>query len=101
MQTLLALQSDEPTLASAPSAPSVEDRFLEEAHKSPMQRLREQILDSMGLDEQSLAALPAEQRRAAEDRIAQIIKEKLRAANGGNQPQEQQADVSSAIEQFA
>ncbi len=103
METLLALQSDElkPTQVSVSgNAPSAEDLFLQEAHKSPMQRLREQILDSMGLTEDQLAQLPADQRRSVEDRIADIIKEKIREANGGAQSA-QQTDLPSALQQFA
>lgn len=103
METLLALQSDEPKPAPASassSAPTAEDLFLQEAHKSPMQRLREQILDSMGLTEDQLAQMPADQRRAVEDRIADIIKEKIREANGGTQSA-QQTDLPSTLQQFA
>ena len=70
--SLLALQSVDNTdnvkteslTASAASTP--EAIFLKEAHKSPMQRLRDQILQSMGMTEESLAQLPADERRAAE-----------------------------------
>lgn len=86
--SLLALQSVDNTdnvkteslTASAASTP--EAIFLKEAHKSPMQRLRDQILQSMGMTEESLALLPADERRAAEDKISKILREKIKEGMG-------------------
>jgi hypothetical protein len=54
------------------------EAFLAYAQKSPMERLRDQILESLGLTEEGLAALPPEEKAAMEDKIRKIIEEKLR-----------------------
>jgi hypothetical protein len=80
-ESILQLQSlDEP--AQEITAPSATDIFLEEARKNPMERLREQIMKELGVSEADLAALPPEERRAMEDRIRQLIEEKLRQGMG-------------------
>jgi len=81
---LLALQGDQPEASEIASVapPSAEDLFLEEARKSPIERMREQILEALGLSEESLAALPADQRAAVEDQIRELMEEKLRQARG-------------------
>jgi hypothetical protein len=84
-ETLLALQGETKQLAAPASleqteAPTPEQLFLDEAHKSPMQRMREQVLGALGLTEESLAQMPPEQRRAAEDQIRQLIEEKIKQA---------------------
>lgn len=61
--------------------PSIEDQFLAEAHKTPMQRVREQILKALGITEDQLAQMPADQRQAMETRIRDLIQEKMREAH--------------------
>lgn len=51
--------------------------FMELSKMTPAERLRKEILDRMGLDETSLAALPDEQREAIEEDIRRAIKEQL------------------------
>lgn len=51
--------------------------FMELSKMTPAERLRKEILDRMGLDEASLAALPDEQREAIEEDIRRAIKEQL------------------------
>ena len=51
--------------------------FLDYMSKSPEERVREQILSSMNLTEEELADIPPEERKAIEDKIAEIIKEKV------------------------
>ncbi|GAM98389.1 hypothetical protein U91I_02022 [alpha proteobacterium U9-1i] len=87
-ETVLALQrlDEPPTTISAPSATDI---FLEEARKTPMERMREQILEQLGLSEADLAQMSPEERRATEDTIRQLIQEKFRQAMGGeDQPAE-------------
>ncbi|WP_135211071.1 hypothetical protein [Vitreimonas flagellata] len=91
LETILQLQgqADEDAKATAleDSAslkpPTAEELFLEEARKSPIERMREQILEALGLTEESLAALPPDEKRAMEDKIAKMIEEKLRESAGG------------------
>jgi|CXWL01.1.fsa_nt_gi hypothetical protein len=83
-ETVLALQrlDEETTTISAPSAT---DLFLEEARKSPIERMREQILEELGLSEDGIAQMSPEERRATEDKIRQMIEEKFRQAMGGDE----------------
>jgi len=55
------------------------DKYLKE---TPEQRMRDSILKEMGISEDQLAAMPPEQRKAIEDKIAQIIKQKMEQAAG-------------------
>lgn len=87
LDTLLALQGDHtkaPSLGASISAheETPEQKFLDEAQKTPMQRMRDDILRSLGLSEDALAQMPADQRRAAEDKIRQLIEEKLKQGMG-------------------
>ena len=56
---------------------SLAAEFMELSKMTPAERLREQMLEEMGLTEDSLKALPKEQRQAAEDEIRRAIKEQL------------------------
>ncbi len=81
-ESILELQRlDEPE-PEALKPPTAEELFLEEARKHPMERLREQILEQLGITEGELAQLPPEEKRAMEDKIRELIEEKLRQANG-------------------
>jgi aminopeptidase N len=51
--------------------------FLEYMDKSTAEKWREQILNSMGLTEESLEAMSAKDRQKVEEKIAQIIEEKI------------------------
>lgn len=88
MEALFALQGeqeDKPQ-ATEPKAPTAEELFLQEARKSPMERMREQVMKELGVSEDALAAMPAEERRAAEDKIREMIGQKLKEGlreNGG------------------
>lgn len=59
------------------------DKYLKE---TPEQRMRESILKQMGISEEQLAAMPPEQRKAIEDKIAHIMKEKMDQAAGKASP---------------
>ena len=51
--------------------------FMELSKMTPVERLRKELLESMGLTEESLAALPPEERSAIEEEIRRAIKEQL------------------------
>ncbi|NMG36058.1 hypothetical protein GRF61_16545 [Azoarcus sp. TTM-91] len=53
--------------------------FRDYMEKTPAERMRDAILRDMGLTEEDLAAMPAEERAAVEDEIAERIKDKLLA----------------------
>lgn len=57
--------------------PSAEEEFLEIARMSPAERLRMQILESMGMSEDSVASMDPEARDAIEDEISRRMMEAL------------------------
>ena len=59
------------------SSDSVAKQFMDYANMSPMERMRAQILKSMGLTEDDLKKMSPEQQKAVEQKIEQIIKQKL------------------------
>lgn len=83
METVLELQRVEPESVSL-APPSAEELFLEEARKSPAERMREQVLEALGLTEDDLASMAPEERAAVEQQIADMIKEKMRQAMGAD-----------------
>lgn len=56
---------------------SLMSEFMELSKMSPVERLRKQLLEAMGLTEESLAQLPPETRSSIEEEIARTIKEKF------------------------
>lgn len=76
---------------------SATEKFLEEARKSPIERMREQILKELGLSEEALAALPPEEKRAAEEKIRQMIEEKLRQAAGAGDAPSNNAEMIELV----
>ena len=58
--------------------------YLERNHERKLEEMREQILRRMGLDEESLAAMSAEQRALIEKMVAEEIQARL-AAEAGNE----------------
>jgi hypothetical protein len=57
--------------------PNVEEEFLEIARMSPAERLRMQILESMGMSEDSVASMDPEARDAIEDEISRRMMQAL------------------------
>ncbi|MCV3735645.1 hypothetical protein OCK02_05455 (plasmid) [Rhizobium sp. TRM96647] len=57
--------------------PSPRDEFLEWADMDPTERLRAQILQSMGISEDDLEAMSPEERAAVEADIRKAIEEKI------------------------
>ncbi len=65
--------------------------YAEEVHKQKIEELREKLLQALGLSEEALADMPADQRIAIEDMISQEIQKRLAAnslTNGGSEPNE-------------
>ena len=56
---------------------SAEAEFLEYARMTPAQRLRAQILDSLGLTEDDVRAMDSKQRNAVEEKIKEMIRTKI------------------------
>jgi hypothetical protein len=59
------------------SGDDVVKQFLDYAKMSPMERMRANILKSMGLTEDDLKKMSPEQQKAVEQKIEQIIKQEL------------------------
>lgn len=96
-ETILSLQSLDDPAETAPAEPSAADKFLEEARKSPIERMREQILQELGLTEEGLAGLPPDERRAAEDKIRAMVEERLRQASGAGDGAEASASNAATL----
>lgn len=97
-ETVLALQGAYEEPQPVIEAPSAEELFLEEARKSPIERMREQILEQLGLSEADLADMPPDERRAVEDQIRELIEEKFRQASGaGEAPADTNAEMLRAL----
>lgn len=56
------------------------DAFLAYAKKTPLERMRDQILNALGYTEESLKQASPEERAAVEDKIRLLIEEKLKEA---------------------
>ena len=54
--------------------------YVKEIEEQKIKELREQMLQSMGLDEEKLAAMPADERAAIEDAISKRIQQQLDVA---------------------
>lgn len=99
-ESILALQSigqeEEPAQLTEMSAT---EKFLKEAQKTPMERMREQVLAALGLSEDALAQMSPDERRSAEDEIRELIEEKVRQGmNGGDKSPTSNAEM---MEQMA
>ena len=90
MDAMLFLQSEE---APAIEAPSAADLFLAEIQKDPIERMREQIMEELGVSEEDLANMSPDERRAIEDQISALIEEKLRQGFGADRAPETQAEA--------
>lgn len=77
-------------LAMVGAVPDAKQEFLDFMEKTPMERMREQMLRVLGLTEEDVAAMTPEERQAVEEQIAAMIKENARQeleaqAEGGQQ----------------
>ena len=82
-----ATTSSSPTAASVTngldaSGDTVVKQFMDYAKMSPMERMRAQILKSMGLTEDDLKKMSPEQQKAVEQKIEQMIKQQLQKNAG-------------------
>lgn len=81
------------TSESLLNSPSIAEReFLEISQKTPMERLREKILQDMKTSEEQIAQMEPEERQAVEDEIQRRLKEAL---GGDAMPLGAQVDKSA------
>jgi hypothetical protein len=71
-----------PSAGLAPKSDDVVQQFMDYAKMSPMERMRAQILKSMGLTEDDLKKMTPEQQKAVEQKIEQLIKQQLQKNAG-------------------
>lgn len=64
---------------AAPKTDSVAEAFLNEAKKSPIERMREAILKQHNLTEEQFEALPGDQREAIQREVEEALKQKMKA----------------------
>lgn len=76
-----ATSSTQATDGSSPDD-SVEQKFLKYAQMSPMDRMRANILKSMGLSEQDLKNMTPDQRAAVEQKIKELIEQSFQKNAG-------------------
>ncbi len=76
-----ATSSAQATDSSSPDD-SVEQKFLKFAQMSPMDRMRANILKSMGLSEQDLKNMTPDQRAAVEQKIKELIEQSFQKNAG-------------------
>ncbi|MCZ4089941.1 hypothetical protein [Sinorhizobium psoraleae] len=95
----LSLATDETAASSitegkSPFGSSVADEFLEWSKKSLAEKIRAQYLEAHGLTEESLEAMPSEERAAIEEEIRKAVAESLGI-------EEQASDTASDIAENA
>jgi predicted flavoprotein YhiN len=83
-KTRVLLQATPPTASTAQANSATQgpalDEFKDYMSKSPEQRLRDRILEEMGITEEDLKNLPPEKQQAVAQEIAQRVQDKLKLA---------------------
>ncbi|OLF52694.1 hypothetical protein [Pseudomonas chlororaphis] len=83
-KTRVLLQATPPTTSSAQTTSATQgsalDEFKDYMSKSPEQRLRDQILEEMGITEEDLKNMPPEKQQAVAQEIAQRLQDKMQMA---------------------
>lgn len=68
--------------AAAAQSAEVRDTFLKWARMTPEERMRANVLASLGLTEESLAAMEPEERKKIEEKVREMIREKIERSTG-------------------
>ncbi|WDG51789.1 hypothetical protein [Pseudomonas chlororaphis] len=83
-KTRVLLQATPPTASTAQGNSATQgsalDEFKDYMSKSPEQRMRDRILEEMGITEEDLKNLPPEKQQAVAQEIAQRVQDKLKLA---------------------
>jgi replicative superfamily II helicase len=90
--TATAKSTSKPNALPGSSDDAVVQAFLNEAKKSPVERLREAWLKAHNMSEEDLAKLPPDQRKAIEDDIRKSIQEAMT-----KQPKQQQKSFAETL----
>lgn len=67
-----------PSAGAAPTHTAVRTEFLKWARMSPGERMRANVLSSMGLDDDKVAAMSPDDRKKVEDKVREMIEEQIR-----------------------
>jgi TPP-dependent pyruvate/acetoin dehydrogenase alpha subunit len=70
---------------------SAEDEFLEIAKKSPLERMRDKIMQDMNVSDEQLAQMTPEEQQAVGDEIKRRIMESLQASTDAGQVVDKEA----------
>jgi hypothetical protein len=108
-ETMLALQSigenrekhEAGLYVQEPQRDDGTQAFLNEAQKSPMERMREDVLKALGLTEDDLNNMTTDERQAAEEKISQLVQEKLKAGQNGGDAAAQNQGVGQFLVKVA
>ncbi|WP_277589455.1 hypothetical protein [Pseudomonas chlororaphis] len=83
-KTRVLLQATPPTTSTAQANSTTQssalDEFKDYMSKSPEQRMRDRILEEMGITEEDLKNMPPEKQQAVAQEIAQRVQDKLKLA---------------------
>ncbi|MFJ4249070.1 hypothetical protein SAMN04488483_5652 [Pseudomonas helmanticensis] len=79
-KTRVSLQSTDTSDATKTTGTSATDQFKDYMSKSPEQRLRDSILQSMGITEDDIKAMPPEKQLAIGKEIAERLQDKMKLA---------------------
>ena len=79
-KTRVGLQSTDTSDATKTAGTSATDEFKDYMSKSPEQRLRDSILQSMGITEDDIKAMPPEKQLAIGKEIAERLQDKMKLA---------------------
>ncbi|MCP1486651.1 MULTISPECIES: hypothetical protein [Pseudomonas] len=79
-KTRVGLQSTDTSDATKTTGTSATDEFKDYMSKSPEQRLRDSILQSMGITEDDIKAMPPEKQLAIGKEIAERLQDKMKLA---------------------
>ncbi|AZD68835.1 hypothetical protein SAMN04489802_1558 [Pseudomonas chlororaphis] len=83
-KTRVLLQATPPTASTAQANSATQnsalDEFKDYMSKSPEQRMRDRILEEMGITEEDLKNMPPEKQQAVAQEIAQRVQDKLKLA---------------------
>lgn len=99
-KTRVGLQTSDTSDASKTTGTSATDAFRDYMSKSPEQRLRDSILQSMGITEDDIKAMPPEKQLAIGKEIAERLQDKMKLAQAEKDNVNDVKDSDQAANKF-
>lgn len=99
-KTRVALQATDSSTVPASGESTAMADFKDYMSKSPEQRLRDSILQEMGLTEEDVKAMPPEQQKAIGEELAQRMEDKLKLAKTENANGSTDKDNGQVVDKF-